>query len=277
MLPVSCLTLPILAYVEKIQCAATQDCLDEPYLRAARARGLRRHRIFFQYLLRPSLNPVVSTSGPLLGSILSGSLVLEVIFDWPGLGQVTYNALFNRDTALVVGCVVGSTILLVAGNLAADLLLLVLDPEGPRPGRYGMSSTTVMIRLARFLAIPLLLAALCHDFLSPSPPGPAGSESKLCPSQPHSLPGLPGCLSLAAIRLSHGVDRPAARDVPRATESSHIRFISSVTDTLTGFSDSSLLPPTCSAPPHPACSTRGGRTIWGGTCWRAPSPGRAAP
>jgi peptide/nickel transport system permease protein len=133
-LPVSCLTLPILAYIEKIQCAATQDCLDEPYLRAARARGLRRHRIFFQYLLRPSLNPVVSTSGPLLGSILSGSLVLEVIFDWPGLGQVTYNALFNRDTALVVGCVVGSTILLVAGNLAADLLLLILDPRARGQG-----------------------------------------------------------------------------------------------------------------------------------------------
>jgi peptide/nickel transport system permease protein len=128
-LPVSCLTLPILAYVEKIQCAATQDCLEVPHLRAARARGLKPNLIFFHYLLRPSLNPVLSTAGPLLGSILSGSLVLEVLFEWPGLGQVTYNALFNRDTALVVGCVVGSTILLVAGNLAADLLLLILDPR----------------------------------------------------------------------------------------------------------------------------------------------------
>jgi len=133
-LPVSCLALPILAYAEKIQCAATQDCLDEPHLRAARARGLRRHRIFFQYLLRPSLNPVVSTAGPLLGSILSGSLVLEIIFDWPGLGQLTYDALFNRDTAMVVGCVAGSTILLVAGNLAADLLLLILDPRARGQG-----------------------------------------------------------------------------------------------------------------------------------------------
>lgn len=128
-LPVTCLTLPILAYVERIQCAATQDILKEPYVRAARARGLARHRIFLRYLLRPSLNPILSTSGPLLGSILSGSLVLEIIFAWPGLGQATYDALFNRDLPLVVGCVVGSTVLLVAGNLAADLLLLFLDPR----------------------------------------------------------------------------------------------------------------------------------------------------
>lgn len=128
-LPVTCLTLPILAYVERIQCAATQDLLNEPYVRAARARGLARHRIFLRYLLRPSLNPILSTSGPLLGSVLSGSLVLEVIFAWPGLGQATYDALFSRDLPLVVGCVVGSTVLLVAGNLVADLLLLIFDPR----------------------------------------------------------------------------------------------------------------------------------------------------
>ena len=128
-LPVSCLTVPILAYVERIQCAATRDILSTPYVRAAHARGLSRPRIFFRHLLKPALNPFLSTSGPLLGSILSGSLVLEVIFSWPGLGQVTYNALFSIDLTLVVGSVVGSTILLAAGNLAADILLLALDPR----------------------------------------------------------------------------------------------------------------------------------------------------
>jgi peptide/nickel transport system permease protein len=128
-LPVACLSLPILAYVERIQCEATQDLLEEPYLRAARARGLARRRIFCRYLVRPALNPILSTSGPLLGAVLSGSLVLEVIFSWPGLGQVTYDALFSRDNLLVIGCVVGSTVLLVLGNLAADLLVLLLDPR----------------------------------------------------------------------------------------------------------------------------------------------------
>ncbi len=128
-LPVFCLTVPILVYVERIQCAAAQDLIDEPYVRAAHARGLAESHIYFHYLLRPSLNPILSTSGPLFASILSGSLVLEVIFAWPGLGQVTLNALLNWDTALVVGCVVGSTILLVTSNLAADILLLLLDPR----------------------------------------------------------------------------------------------------------------------------------------------------
>ncbi len=133
-LPVACLTLPILAYVERIQCAAAKEVMSAAHVRAARARGLSRPRIFVHHLLRPSLNPILSTTGPLLGGVLSGSLVLEVIFSWPGLGQVTLNALFNRDQSLVVGCVVGSTILLVAGNLLADVLLLASDPRTRRAG-----------------------------------------------------------------------------------------------------------------------------------------------
>lgn len=128
-LPTACLTVPILVYVERIQCAATQDILGEPYVRAARARGLSRHRVFSHYLLRPALTPILSTLGPLLGSILSGSLVLEVIFGWPGLGQVTLNGLLRMDLPLVLGCVVGSTVLLVCGNLLADILLLAVDPR----------------------------------------------------------------------------------------------------------------------------------------------------
>ena len=135
LLPAACLTIPILAYVERIQCAATGELLEAPHVRAARARGLSRPRIFFDYLLRPSLNPVLAASGPLLGAVLSGSLVVEVIFAWPGLGQVTYDALFNRDQPLIAGCVVGSAFLLVAGNLAADLLMLILDPR--TRGRAG--------------------------------------------------------------------------------------------------------------------------------------------
>ncbi len=128
-LPVFCLTIPIAASVERVQYAATRESLHELFVRSARARGLGPRRIFFQYLLRPALNPILSTSGPMIGGVLSGSLVLEMIFSWPGLGQITYDALFNRDLFLLVGCVVGSGLLLAVGNLAADLMLFALDPR----------------------------------------------------------------------------------------------------------------------------------------------------
>jgi peptide/nickel transport system permease protein len=128
-LPVACLTVPILSTVERIQYSATRDCSESLFLRAARARGLGRCKLFFHHMLLPSLNPVLSTSGPILGGVLSGSLVLEIIFAWPGLGRVTYDALFNNDLFLLAGCVLASSVLLVAGNLAADALLLVLDPR----------------------------------------------------------------------------------------------------------------------------------------------------
>jgi peptide/nickel transport system permease protein len=67
--------------------------------------------------------------GPLCAGMLSISLVLEYIFLWPGLGRVTYDALANRDIFLLLGSVMCGSLLLVAGNLAADLLLYALDPR----------------------------------------------------------------------------------------------------------------------------------------------------
>jgi peptide/nickel transport system permease protein len=128
-LPVTCLTIPILISFERIQYSSTVDTLKELHVRAAKARGLSRNRIFYQYLVRPSLNPTLSTLGPMFGAVLSGSLVLEVIFSWPGLGKITFDALFSRDLFLLLGCVICSSILLVLGNFAADVLLSTLDPR----------------------------------------------------------------------------------------------------------------------------------------------------
>jgi peptide/nickel transport system permease protein len=137
-LPVTCLTLPILASVERIQYAATHGHAKDPYLRFAQSRGLGRLRFFTHYVLRPGLNPVLSISGPMIGGVLSGSLVLEVIFAWPGLGQITYDALFNNDLFLLAGCIVGSSVLLIVGNLLADLALVWLDPRTRSLVRKGL-------------------------------------------------------------------------------------------------------------------------------------------
>jgi len=137
-LPAACLTIPVLAYVERIQRAAMQGLDNRLYLRCALSRGLGCARIFFQYMVRPGLNPVLSIAGPMLGGILSGSLVLEVIFAWPGLGQITYDALLNRDLFLLAGCVLGSSLLLVLGNLLADLAMMALDPRTRSTIRKGL-------------------------------------------------------------------------------------------------------------------------------------------
>ncbi len=128
-LPVACIGLPVTAIVEKIQYSAAKDTLEQLHVRSARARGLSRRRILFMHILLPSLNPVLSVLGPLLGAVLSGSLVLETIFSWPGLGKATYDALFNTDIYLLLGCVACGGLLLALGNLVADLLLFLLDPR----------------------------------------------------------------------------------------------------------------------------------------------------
>jgi peptide/nickel transport system permease protein len=137
LLPVACLAMPLTAYAERIQYAAATASLEHPAYRSARARGLSAPRLFYQYLVRPSLNPLLSVSGPLFAAALSGSLVIEVIFSWPGLGQVTYEALFSRDLFLLVGCVTATSVLLMIGSVGADLLLYALDPRIRSQERAG--------------------------------------------------------------------------------------------------------------------------------------------
>jgi peptide/nickel transport system permease protein len=132
-LPVICLAIPIVAYVERIQFASARGALEQQTVRSARSRGLGAARVMFNHLLRPSLNPVLSILGPLFGAALSGSLVIEVIFAWPGLGQTTYEALFNRDLFLLVGCVIATSLLLMTGGVAADFLCAVIDPRMRAP------------------------------------------------------------------------------------------------------------------------------------------------
>lgn len=131
-LPTLCLALPVLATAERIQFAAALHALHEPFVRSAKARGLPASKIFLRYLVRPSLNPILSTLGPMLAGVLSGSLVLELIFSWPGLGKVTYDGLFNRDVFLVLGCVALAGTMLVLGNLVADMLLYLMEPRTRR-------------------------------------------------------------------------------------------------------------------------------------------------
>jgi peptide/nickel transport system permease protein len=105
------------------------EAMNAPFALSARAHGVPRLRLLFRHLLPVALNPLISLFGFSLGTLLSASLLIEVIMGWPGLGPLFLDAIMARDFALVLGVVMMSTIFLVAGNLAADLLLYRMDPR----------------------------------------------------------------------------------------------------------------------------------------------------
>ncbi|HVP15162.1 MAG TPA: ABC transporter permease [Terriglobales bacterium] len=109
--------------------ASLLDVLGQEYVTTARAMGLPERSVILRHGMRNALNPLITLFGYTLGSLLSGSLVAEVIFAWPGLGRVTYEALLSRDLYLVVGSVLMAAVVLVLGNLVADLLLAAADPR----------------------------------------------------------------------------------------------------------------------------------------------------
>ncbi len=105
------------------------DVLHQDYITTARAKGLGERQVLFKHALRNALNPMITLFGFTLGALVSGSFVAEVIFSWPGLGRVTLDAILARDPYLVMGAVLMASLVLVAGNLIADLLLAVADPR----------------------------------------------------------------------------------------------------------------------------------------------------
>ena len=132
-IPVAVLVLGMLPVLARHVRAAMVEAMDAPFALAARAQGIPRRRLLFRHLLPVALNPLVTLFGFSLGALLSASLLIEVIVGWPGLGPLFVDAILARDFALVLGVVMVSTTLLVAGNLAADLLLYRADPRIANP------------------------------------------------------------------------------------------------------------------------------------------------
>ncbi len=128
-IPVGVLAMGMLPVLVRHVRSAVTDCLDAPFALAARAHGIRRRRLLFRHVLPAALNPLVSLFGFSLGTLLSASLLVEVLVGWPGLGPLFLEAIMARDFALVLGVVMISTTLLITGNLIADLLLYRADPR----------------------------------------------------------------------------------------------------------------------------------------------------
>ena len=128
-LPAIALALPIAASLERLQSQAMQEALGEPSVLAALARGCTVRRVIWRHALRLSLKPVLAVYGVIVGSVLSGSFVVEIVTSWPGLGALMYEGLISRDLYLVAGCAAVGAIFLALGMLLSDLALALADPR----------------------------------------------------------------------------------------------------------------------------------------------------
>jgi peptide/nickel transport system permease protein len=128
-LPLCALTVAIFPVVFRHVRSAMIAALDAPPIRAARGHGIPRRTLLVRHAAALAANPLISLLGYSLATLLSASLLVEVIMGWPGMGPLFLDAILARDIYVVVGAVMLSTVFLAAGSLMADALLLAADPR----------------------------------------------------------------------------------------------------------------------------------------------------
>ncbi len=105
------------------------ETLLQDYIQTARAKGLSERAVIYKHALRNAINPLITLFGFTLARLLSGAFLVEVVMSWPGLGRLTLDALFSRDLHLVMGSLLMASVMLIVGNLVADILLALSDPR----------------------------------------------------------------------------------------------------------------------------------------------------
>ena len=117
------------AYIMRLTRGGMLEVLNQDFVRTARAKGASEFRVIFKHAIRGGLLPVVSFLGPAIAGILTGSFVIETIFQIPGLGREFVNSAFNRDYTLVLGTVILYATLLIGLNLVVDIAQVWLNPK----------------------------------------------------------------------------------------------------------------------------------------------------
>ncbi len=129
LLPTICMTYGTLAYDTRFIQANMQEVLRQDYIRTARAKGVSRARVIMHHAFRNTLIPFVTMLGLSLPLVLSGAIILEQIFTWPGMGRLFFEAIREFDYPTIMGLVLLFSVLTLAGQLLADILYAVVDPR----------------------------------------------------------------------------------------------------------------------------------------------------
>ena len=128
-LPVASLSLVLAAGVARYMRGSMLEVVRQDYVRTARAKGLPERRVVFRHALRNALLPIVTLLGLYLPVLFSGTVFIETVFAWPGMGKTIVDAIGTRDYPLVMACSFIFAVMVVAGNLVADVLYALVDPR----------------------------------------------------------------------------------------------------------------------------------------------------
>jgi len=128
-LPTLALSITSFAGLQRIMRGQLLDVLRQDYIQTARAKGLPENKVIYVHALRNAINPLITILGFEFSSLLSGSFIVENYFGWPGLGTLTLEAVRNQDLYLIMASLVLGAVMLILGNLLADLTLSFVDPR----------------------------------------------------------------------------------------------------------------------------------------------------
>jgi len=129
LLPVASLILTALPLTLRHTYSSVREVMGAPFIQAARGHGIAESTVLFRYALPVAAKPLISLAGLSFAGLLSSSLLVEIVMSWPGLGPMLWQAILARDTYLVMGLVMASTLFLATGNILADVFLYLVDPR----------------------------------------------------------------------------------------------------------------------------------------------------
>ncbi|HKX27191.1 MAG TPA: ABC transporter permease [Blastocatellia bacterium] len=127
--PALILCVPLISLFLPLTRTSVKMVLSQEYVSVARAKGLPERIVLFRHVLRPALNPMLTIFGYELGSVISGSVIVEKVLGWPGLGALSVSAVQSRDLPLLMGVVLVTATAVLVGNLLADILIRLNDPR----------------------------------------------------------------------------------------------------------------------------------------------------
>jgi peptide/nickel transport system permease protein len=128
-LPLTCFTVGGFAYDVRFTRANMLEVIRQDYVRTARAKGLPERTVFFKHAFRNTLIPLVTILGLSLPGLLSGAVILEQIYSWPGMGHLFLEAISQRDYPVIMGNTLMFSALVLVGNLLSDILYAFVDPR----------------------------------------------------------------------------------------------------------------------------------------------------